>query len=251
MIRLIDLVIDLVNEDVGEEAKRRGLHHIGWGRYADRSGKLVAKSEDGKLVDVPKGEKEELPKYGSPEAKSAPPEVSKHYKARLPGRGSWQSRDVGARPVDTGSHLEKKWRALVPGGVDYDAEYNHYVARNQHGHLATFKSDAIAVAYAGGHMLKGYDFKNDYDNSMEKLKQELQPYLEKLKSRTTSAKGKRKIKNFIRDIWTAFVDVALGGGGGGGGGGYSGGYSGGSSGGGFGGFGGGGGFSGGGSSGKF
>lgn len=243
MIRLSDLL----NEDVSDDAKRRGLHHIGWGRYANKSGKFVAKNVDGKLVDVPKKSREELPLPGSPEAKSAPPEVRQHYKARRPGHGSWQSRDVGARPVDVGSELERRWRTLVPGGVDYDADYNSYVARNQHGHFATFKNDAIAVAYAGGHMLKGYDFENDYDNSMEKLKQELQPYLKKLKSRTTSATRKAKIKNFIKDLFTAFVDGVTGGGGG-----YSGGYSGGgSSGGGFGGFGGGGGFSGGGSSGRF
>jgi len=42
---------EIINElSAGEEAKKRGLVHKGWGRYADKSGKIVAKSQDGKLV---------------------------------------------------------------------------------------------------------------------------------------------------------------------------------------------------------
>lgn len=39
-------------EDSGAsaEAKSKGLKHVGWGKYADSSGKVVAKSENGKLV---------------------------------------------------------------------------------------------------------------------------------------------------------------------------------------------------------
>jgi len=37
-----------------EEAKRRGLKHKGFGRYADKSGTIVAKSEKGRLVPVKK-----------------------------------------------------------------------------------------------------------------------------------------------------------------------------------------------------
>jgi hypothetical protein len=36
----------------GEDAARRGLIHTGHGNYADRTGKVVAKSVDGKLVDI-------------------------------------------------------------------------------------------------------------------------------------------------------------------------------------------------------
>ena len=38
--------------DASEEAKKQGLVHKGWGKYADKSGKIVAKSEDGKLVKI-------------------------------------------------------------------------------------------------------------------------------------------------------------------------------------------------------
>lgn len=39
----------------GEEAKKQGLKHIGFGRYADSSGKVVAKSSGGKLVPTSGG----------------------------------------------------------------------------------------------------------------------------------------------------------------------------------------------------
>ena len=40
-----------------EEAKKKGLTHKGFGRYADKSGKVVAKSEDGALVGLDKDKK--------------------------------------------------------------------------------------------------------------------------------------------------------------------------------------------------
>lgn len=39
------------DSQAGEEAKKRGLQHMGWGRYADKTGNVVAKSVNGKLVD--------------------------------------------------------------------------------------------------------------------------------------------------------------------------------------------------------
>lgn len=44
----------LEDTSAGEEAKRKGLTHVGWGRYADNQGNVVAKSEDGKLVYIDK-----------------------------------------------------------------------------------------------------------------------------------------------------------------------------------------------------
>ena len=51
MIRLKDL---LVEASAGEEAKRRGLKSIGFGRYADPADPttMVAKSVNGKLMAV-------------------------------------------------------------------------------------------------------------------------------------------------------------------------------------------------------
>lgn len=44
--------IKLVELTPGEEAKKLGLKHKGWGKYADKTGKVVAKSEKGKLVKI-------------------------------------------------------------------------------------------------------------------------------------------------------------------------------------------------------
>jgi hypothetical protein len=179
MIKLTDLILEAT---AGDDAKRRGLRHIGWGQYADKSGKVVAKSVDGKLVDVPKGTK---------------PNAGKGLYGKL---GTF----------NIGTKAERKWRRLDSGDVDYDEDSGEYVARNPQGALATFNTDAMAAAFANGHKLKGYDFKNDYDNSMKKLKKELQPYLKQLKKRTTSAKQKREIKLAIKDLFTAYVHPAGG-----------------------------------------
>lgn len=54
MRKLIDFYPELIVEaGAGEEAKKRGLKSIGFGRYADpATGKVVAKSENGRLVAV-------------------------------------------------------------------------------------------------------------------------------------------------------------------------------------------------------
>ena len=73
MRKLIDFYPDLLNEaGAGDEAKRRGLKSIGFGRYADPStGKVVAKSQDGKLVAV-KGADDVEPTKKKPSEKEAP-----------------------------------------------------------------------------------------------------------------------------------------------------------------------------------
>ena len=38
----------------GEKAKKQGLHHVGFGNFANKSGKVIAKSEDGKLIPINK-----------------------------------------------------------------------------------------------------------------------------------------------------------------------------------------------------
>lgn len=50
MIKLKNIILEL---SAGDEAKKRGLKSIGFGRYVDPStGKVVAKSENGRLVSV-------------------------------------------------------------------------------------------------------------------------------------------------------------------------------------------------------
>jgi len=50
-------IIKLIELTPAEQAKKLGLKHKGWGRYADKSGKVVAKSEKGKLVKLKDKEK--------------------------------------------------------------------------------------------------------------------------------------------------------------------------------------------------
>lgn len=61
--RLIDFYPELLTEaSAGDEAKKRGLKSIGFGRYVDPSNpsKVIAKSKNGKLVSVGSGEKPDI-----------------------------------------------------------------------------------------------------------------------------------------------------------------------------------------------
>jgi hypothetical protein len=208
MIRLANIL----NEDVGEEAKRRGLHHIGFGRYADKSGNLVAKSQDGRLVDIPKGEKDPTVDLPSGDIEDMPsdkrPDAWKDWKPRR------SAEDDDLRPYRSasgtssgmmGSEWEKRYRRLPPGDITIDKNSNNpYVARNPDGKLAAFSNDTIAAAFSQGKTLKGYDFDKDYEGSMEKLKKELKPIMDKFEK-----EGKKgKFKAFVKDLVAAFVQGA-------------------------------------------
>jgi len=70
MRKLIDFYADLLLEaTAGEEAKKRGLKSIGFGRYADPStNKVVAKSVNGKLVAVkPQKAGKKTPRKAAPD----------------------------------------------------------------------------------------------------------------------------------------------------------------------------------------
>ena len=211
-------LLDLFIEDAGEEAKKRGLHHIGWGRYADKSGNLVAKSVDGKLVDVPKGERDPEVDQPTRDIEDLPNEKRPTQwqnwkpKSSADDEDLRQFRGVGrASSALMGSEWEEKWRKLPPGEVEYQQGSNPYVARNPDGKLASFSHDTLAAAFANGKSLKGYDFVKDYDGSMKKLSKELKPVLDKLKSKETSTNRKAEIKSFLKDLVTAFVLGAIGG----------------------------------------
>jgi hypothetical protein len=209
MIRLANIL----NEDVGEEAKRRGLHHIGFGRYADKLGNLVAKSQDGRLVDIPKGEKDPTVDQPSGDIEDMPsdkrPDAWKDWKPRRSAEDDklqqYRNRSWSASSALMGSDWEKRFRNLKPGDVAIHKKSNNpYVARNPDGELASFSNDAIAAAFSQGKTLKGYDFEKDYDGSMEKLKQELKPIMDKFEK-----EGKKgKFKAFVKDLVVAFVQGA-------------------------------------------
>ena len=42
----------ILESEASDQAKKQGLKHVGWGKYADNSGKVVAKSVGGKLQKV-------------------------------------------------------------------------------------------------------------------------------------------------------------------------------------------------------
>jgi hypothetical protein len=232
-------------QDIGNLAKSRGLHHIGWGRYADKQGNVVAKSVDGRLVNIPKGEKDPVVDQPSADIEDMPndkrPDVWKGWKPKSsageddlrPYRGVSRASDAMM-----GSSWEEKFRKLPPGDVAVDKGSNNpYVARNPDGKLASFSHDVIAAAFSQGKSLKGYDFDKNYVGSMEKLKKELKPIMDKFEKQGK----KNKFRSFVKDLFVAFIQGASAASDIGSSGKKSGGFK----------FGGGGGFSGGGSSGKF
>jgi hypothetical protein len=229
-LSLIQLIREMIEEEseLAKAAASRGLHYVGFGRYANKYGKVVAKSVDGKLVDEPTGETEPE----TPPQRSTDDDKLQQYR-----NPAWS-----ASSALVGSEWEERYRTLKPGDVTVDKKSNNpYVARDPDGNLAAFSNDTIAAAFSQGKTLKGYDFQKDYDGSMEKLKKELKPIMDKFEK-----EGKKgKFGAFVKDLFTAFIDGATD---------SSSGRVGSrqkQSGDKFGGFGGGGGFSGGGSSGKF
>jgi len=87
----------LTEASPGEEAKKRGLKHIGFGRYVDPSepSKVVAKSEKGKLVAVggkgteaPAGKKPSAAERGKAKGKERAKTVSKIAKGDNPTRSA-------------------------------------------------------------------------------------------------------------------------------------------------------------------
>lgn len=54
ILELIQLLLTEKRTQASIDAEKRGLKHISHGNYADASGDVVARSVDGKLVDVPK-----------------------------------------------------------------------------------------------------------------------------------------------------------------------------------------------------
>lgn len=54
ILEFIELLLTEKRTQVSIDAEKRGLKHISYGNYADASGVIVARSVDGKLVDVPK-----------------------------------------------------------------------------------------------------------------------------------------------------------------------------------------------------
>ena len=45
-------ILELLESQASEEAKQKGLKHLGYGKYANASGKVVAQSRNGKLEPV-------------------------------------------------------------------------------------------------------------------------------------------------------------------------------------------------------
>jgi hypothetical protein len=206
-------LFDILTEDTGEEAKKRGLHHIGWGRYADKSGNVVAKSVDGKLVNIPKGEKDPVVDQPSGDIDDLPdkdrPDAWKGWKPRSSAeQDDLQAYSKLSRVTSPmmGSGMELRFRNLPPGEVTIDDKSNNpYVARNPDGKLASFSNSEIAAAFSQGNKLKGYDFDKDYDGSMERLKKELKPIMDKLEK----AGKKNKFKSLVRDLFLAFIKGSI------------------------------------------
>lgn len=98
----------LEDSSAGDEARQRGLHHVGWGRYADDSGKIVAKSKNGKLIDLEPHEPTDISKY--------------------PEQDPFQSPDSDVHFSKTGSGVYTGTTKHYPADMDQKA-YSDYVAK--------------------------------------------------------------------------------------------------------------------------
>lgn len=113
MVRMTDLIFELIDEesDAAKNAKRMGLVSKGFGRWADRSGQITHKTQNGKIIPISK----------SPST----PGTSKFGKANLPL--SAPKKDIGGKGVKdtrpTASVPDKS--TGVNRTVQKDAPVNH------------------------------------------------------------------------------------------------------------------------------
>jgi len=125
-VKLGEIVMEAT---AGEEAKRRGLKSIGFGRYADpQTGKVVAKSEKGRLVAV-KPTKE--------------PKVGKPSKAQFGKVDTPTQKHYGAAK---GGETRRKKGSLWRG------KQGQIMAKNQIGYVQSFNDEETAQKFAKTHI---------------------------------------------------------------------------------------------------
>lgn len=116
-IRLRDMMED--DGGAGEEAKKRGLVHKGWGRYADpKTGEIVAKSADGKLTDIEPGSDG----HDSPSPQSKADFVRQAYAKR----GSYKSPAIDPNEYPEKKGLEGPFRQPSGHVLYYDPREGSY-----------------------------------------------------------------------------------------------------------------------------
>jgi len=125
---MIKLKKILNEQTAGAEAKKRGLKHVGWGKYADpSSGQVVAKSEKGRLVRLKKPEpvqpKQKKPKAQDTKEKPAKPspkpETPSAEKSDIPKVPDYARRFISTR-IDKLAAMAQKAREKGEDPPDFD-----------------------------------------------------------------------------------------------------------------------------------
>ena len=102
-------------EESKQQAERLGLKHVGWGRYADSSGKVTHKSVQGKLVPV-SGDEDPNDETGQTFRDRHPP-PKRPAGATPPAH--WAQKQAGIEPPEEpgttmGIHPQQKWHQNDP-----------------------------------------------------------------------------------------------------------------------------------------
>jgi len=148
---LINLITETINEqsEASKEAKTMSLKHVGFGNYANSSGKVVAKSVDGKLVSTLKT----LPSGGGKMFKTksgehiAVPNKNADYSEKPDGKNHRKLADfmhdkltLGSGNISEKSYKDRTRRRLDKEGIkvsdeEFDKAFNYMLKKyQQYGH---------------------------------------------------------------------------------------------------------------------
>jgi hypothetical protein len=147
------LIVEI--SDAGVEAKQLGLIHKGWGRYFDKSGKMVARSINGKLVKVDsktdqpskklnKSKNTEIPNQSTnSEVTPDQPDIQIDKEAigyLIKEKGMTL---IGRKPsIDNEPRIHPGWnKKLLHAEVEFDANADETVARL----MEMFKGDSVRL----------------------------------------------------------------------------------------------------------
>ena len=163
MIKLKDLLLE---STAGEEAKKLGLTHKGYGNYADSSGKVTHRSKEGKLVPV--GSKDEPAEKGAKEEKptgksASPEEATLDYLAKAIEGSKWKGKVflAGGAVRDQQLGMPIKDIDLVVnepnGGIEFANWMTHQLGIHTSGNPVTFPKFGTAKFNLRGVKHNGHD----------------------------------------------------------------------------------------------
>lgn len=144
------LLHTLCEETAGEEAKRKGLKHVGWGRYKDSTGNVVAQSVDGKLVflnDLPHQKIPHVQTKSHPSFEELRKIASQHEDVIMTSKPITKLKPIGKQPWNA-DKPKGLWYGKSTAWIDWvETEMPNWIGKNLYS-LEIDKSNVLVIKTA-------------------------------------------------------------------------------------------------------